>query len=87
MANKDKANEIIKDIPQHPYHITYEEVIENFTTDQLEECLLDMAEWKDKQINLLLDAIDHAYLQLDGSYGDLALEVADKVKYLKLLRQ
>lgn len=46
-----------------------------------------MAIWKNEQINLLLDAIDHAYLQVDGSYGDLALEVVDKVEYLKSLRQ
>ena len=40
-------------------------------------------EFKDEQINLLLDAIDHAYLQLDGDYGDLSYEVSDQVKYLK----
>lgn len=40
-------------------------------------------EFKDEQINLLLDVIDHAYLQLDGDYGDLSYEVSDKVKYLK----
>lgn len=38
---------------------------------------------KDKQLWLLIDSIDHAYLQTDGTYGDLALEVVDKVKYLK----
>lgn len=37
-------------------------------------------------INLLLDSIDHAYLQTDGKYGDLALEVVDNVEYLKKLR-
>lgn len=51
---------------------------------------MQMAEWKDKQcselIDLLLDAIDYAYLQTNGSYGDLALVVADKVEYLKNLR-
>ena len=47
---------------------------------------IKMAEWKDEQINLLLDAIDYAYLQTDGTYGDLALVVADKVEYLKSLR-
>lgn len=39
-----------------------------------------------KLINLLLDSIDHAYLKTDGTYGDLSLEVADKVNYLKSLR-
>lgn len=37
-------------------------------------------------INLLLDSIDHAYMQTNGKYGDLALEVVDKVEYLKKLR-
>ena len=37
-------------------------------------------------INLLLDSIDHSYLQTNGKYGDLALEVVDKVEYLKKLR-
>lgn len=50
MTNEEKANDIIIGIPQNPYHITYEEVIENFTTDQLEECLLEMAEWKDSKL-------------------------------------
>ena len=40
-------------------------------------------EFKDGQMNLLLDAIDHVYLQLNGDYGDLSYEVADQVKYLK----
>ncbi len=55
--------------------------------DHMYACCKETEEWKDKQINLLLDAIDHAYLQLDGSYGDLALEVVDQVEYLKSLRQ
>ena len=38
-------------------------------------------------INLLLDSIDHAYLKTDGSYGDLSMEVVDKVEYLKKLRR
>lgn len=39
------------------------------------------------KIDLLLDSIDHAYLNPDGTYNDLALEVVDKVKYLKSIRQ
>ena len=39
------------------------------------------------ELNLLLDAIDHAYLQTDGIYGDLSYEVSDKVEYLKSLRK
>ena len=46
----------------------------------------EMAKWKNKQIDLLLDSLDHAYLQTDGTYGDLSLEVVDKIKYLKSLR-
>lgn len=38
------------------------------------------------KIDLLLDSIDHAYLNTDGTYNDLALEVVDKVKYLKSIR-
>ncbi len=37
----------------------------------------------DEQLYLLIDAIDHAYLKTDGTYGDLSYEVSDKVKYLK----
>lgn len=48
---------------------------------------LEMAEWKDKQLWLLIDSIDHVYLQTDGTYGDLSLEVVDKVKYLKNQRR
>ena len=49
----------------------------------LKDLLLEMAEWKDRQMNLLIDAIDHAYLQTDGTYGELSYEVSDQVKYLK----
>lgn len=38
------------------------------------------------KIDLLLDSIDHAYLNTNGTYNDLALEVVDKVKYLKSIR-
>lgn len=44
---------------------------------------MEMAKWKDEQLYLLIDAIDHAYLKTDGTYGDLSYEVSDKVKYLK----
>lgn len=44
---------------------------------------LMMAKWKDDQLRILLDAIDHAYLQTDGTYGDLSYEVSDQVKHLK----
>ena len=58
--------------------------------DGAADCFIAGAEWEDERmwetLNLLLDSIDHAYLQTNGSYGDLALEVADKVEYLKKLR-
>ena len=41
---------------------------------------------ENNRINLILDAIDHAYLQTDGTYGDLSMEVVDKVNYLKHFR-
>ena len=47
------------------------------------DSVIDMAQWKDKQMYLLIDAIDHAYLKTDGTYGELSYEVSDKVKYLK----
>lgn len=47
-------------------------------------CNIDKNCWE--LINLLLDSIDHAYMQTNGKYGDLALEVVDKVEYLKKLR-
>lgn len=47
-------------------------------------CKADKNCWE--LINLLLDSIDHAYLQTNGTYGDLSLEVVDKVEYLKKLR-
>ena len=34
-------------------------------------------------LNLLLDCIDHAYLQTDGTYGVLSYEVSDQVRYVK----
>ena len=46
-----------------------------------------MAQWKDKQLWLLIEAIDYAYLQTDGNYKDLAYVVSDQVKYLKRLLQ
>ena len=49
----------------------------------IDDILLKMAKWKDEQMYLLIDAIDHAYLQTDGTYGELSYEVSDKVKYLK----
>lgn len=80
MTNKEKAYEISERYATSDYFPTDEEI-------SAYEAAMEMAEWKDQRINLLLDAIDHAYLQLGGSYGDLALEVVDKVEYLKSLRQ
>lgn len=80
MKNEDKAKEICSAYANSNFILTPEECAA-YTSAMI------MAEWKDQQINLLLDSIDHAYLQLDGSYGDLALEVVDKVEYLKSLRQ
>lgn len=68
MTNKEKVNSMLKF-----FH----------GSRTLEDLLLEMAEWKDKQIYLLIDAIDHAYLQTDGTYGELSYEVSDQVKYLK----
>ena len=45
--------------------------------------LLSVIAEKNILINLLLDAIDHSYLQTDGTYGDLSKEVSDKVRYIK----
>jgi hypothetical protein len=74
MTNKEKALEIAKNSEQYFYHNEYECGL---------ACALQMAKWKDEQMKLLLDAIDHAYLQTDGTYGELSYEVSDKVKYLK----
>ena len=49
----------------------------------IKQACLEMAKWKDKQLYLLLDSIDHAYLRTDGTYGELSYEVSDKVKFLK----
>lgn len=60
---------------------------DQISTEDIVTACMGMAAWKDEQINLILDAIDYAYLKTDGTYGDLALVVADKVEYLKSLRQ
>lgn len=36
-----------------------------------------------KMLDMLLEAISYSYAQTDGTYGDLAYPVADKVKYIK----
>ena len=74
MNNIDKAKEIAQNAKDYFYHDEYECGL---------ACALRMAKWKDEQIYLLIDAIDHAYLQMDGTYGELSYEVSDKVKYLK----
>lgn len=38
-----------------------------------------------KMLDMLLEAISYSYAQTDGTYGDLAYPVADKVKYIKEL--
>jgi len=48
--------------------------------------LLSIIAEKSKLIDLLLDSIDHSYLQTDGTYGDLSKEVSDKVEYIKKLK-
>ena len=55
-------------------------------TDKEMNMLIDEYEAAKELIDLLLDSIDHAYLQTDGTYGDLAYEVADKVEFIKKLR-
>ena len=36
-----------------------------------------------KMLDMLLEAISYSYAQNDGTYGDIAYPVADKVKYIK----
>lgn len=55
-------------------------------TDEQINMLIDGYEAAKELIDLLLDSIDHAYLQTDGTYGDLAYEVADKVEFIKNIR-
>jgi hypothetical protein len=77
MTNEKKAIDIAEDNTRYYGGGEY---------DSFKECkqsALDMAKWKDKQLWLLIDAIDHAYLQTNGTYGGLSYEVADKVNYLK----
>ena len=74
MTNKENAIEIQKaDVC----------VVWNDGCPNVREAALKMAKWKDEQMYLLIDAIDHAYLKTDGTYGELSYEVSDKVKYLK----
>lgn len=54
-----------------------------FTREDIYDTAMEMAGWKDEQLRLLIDAIDHAYLQTNGTYGDLSKEVSDQVNYLK----
>lgn len=75
MTNEEKA----KEIGQKFYFDTMN------SNEAAYKGALQMAQWKDSQLNLILDAIDHAYLQTDGSYGDLSYEVIDKARYLKSL--
>jgi hypothetical protein len=81
MTNSQKAEDISKDAYMPDT---------GFNREDLYDAAMDMAQWKDeemwKTINLILDAIDHAYLETNGGYGDLSIEVVDKVKYLKKLR-
>jgi len=86
MTNEDKIRQILN-CERCKKIVALSGVECNSPCDRFKE-LKEMAEWKDKQINLLLDSIDHAYLQTDGTYGDLCYEVSDKVKYLKnILKQ
>ena len=92
MTNEEKAKELANEYQDYIHKCKINLQLENQSKEEISKhCVkaaaIEMAEWKDQQINLLLDAIDHAYLQLDRSYGDLALEVVDKVEYLKSLRQ
>jgi hypothetical protein len=91
MTNSEKAKELGDKFARQYHHNNYPEFSSNsefvFSNKEIEQACNEMANWKDQRINLLLDAIDHAYLQLGGSYGDLAIEVVDKVEYLKSLRQ
>ena len=54
-----------------------------FTREDIYDTAMEMAGWKDEQLWLLIDAIDHAYLQTNGTYGELSYEVSDRVNYLK----
>lgn len=74
MNNIDKAKEIAQNAKDYFYHDEYECGL---------ACALRMGKWKDEQLYLLIDAIDHDYLKMDGTYGELSHEVSDQVKYLK----
>lgn len=78
MTNEEKIEELISEYPINRRSLSYRQGL-RYGAHQ-------MAGWKDEQINLLLDAIDYAYLKTDGTYGDLALAVVDKVEHLKSLR-
>lgn len=71
MTTEEKA----KDIARKWYH--------DNAPDTAYRAAIQMAKWKDKQMWLLIDAIDYAYLQTDGSYGDLSPVVSDKIRFLK----
>lgn len=88
MTNEEKATELSKKYARQYSldNVVHFDSVFVFSYEDINKALTDMAKWKDEQINLLLDAIDYAYLKTDGTYGDLALVVADKVEYLKSLR-
>ena len=79
MDDKEKSNCIARD---YESALIWREDEQSFC-DVISNACIDMANWKNEQIWLLIDAIDHAYLKTDGTYGDLSYEVSDKVKYLK----
>ena len=79
MNDKEKSNRIARD---YESALIWSEDEQSFR-EVISDACIDMANWKNEQIWLLIDAIDHAYLKTDGTYGDLSYEVSDKVKYLK----
>lgn len=70
-----------------------------FAESSITECensALQMYEWTRIQVakevmdmvsKTLIDAINHAYLKTDGTYGDLNNLVADQVEFIKFMRK
>lgn len=80
MTDKEKAREIAFNNTCSYYNRIGDTVESN---GECYKSAMEMAEWKDKQMWLLIDAIDYVYLQTDGSYRDLSPVVSDKIRFLK----
>ena len=81
MTNEEKSKKIAEECGILSYYGFIKR--KDYNKEECVKAAMKMAKWKDEQLYLLIDAIDHAYLKTDGTYGDLSYEVSDKVKYLK----